>query len=112
MFFTLSVADADEMAAVTRPVTADGVIKDHLELWRCYAIRRADGGCLGVFLSGIGQVRGRQLGTSDLVELDLDRGLARTVNGSLYGLGERDSGDPAPALLAALARFVAGEAKK
>jgi len=81
----------DLYAAVT-----PGTYLDIIDDWRLISLRleRAVISETLTFLLGIRRSNGNVRITSDIVKLDLDRGLVVTKSGSLYKLGTKGEGEP------------------
>lgn len=93
----ITVASDDEIEAVEDDVDLIGSPKDVLDDWRPVVVRvppddDPDGEptmTVALYLLGTTRKRGKLVLTSQVTALDLDRGRATTVSGSLYLLGER-----------------------
>lgn len=110
--FEIAIATNAELAlraAEVRP----GPAKDVLDDWRAIVIRpeiaNDDVAILSMHLVGTARSRGRLVCTSQVMALDTSHGRVRTLNGSLYLLGDADDTPlPTSVLLGLVNHFLGG----
>lgn len=93
----LALSTDDEILDRYGPVTP-GPEKEVIDDWRFVSLHLATSDGLEavtlMFLLGFRRSNGNPRITSDVVKIDLDRGLVVTKNGSLYRLGSQGQGEP------------------
>lgn len=92
---SLSKSDElDELPMIAEVVVNQKSISAKLNNWRFVCLENIGNGTKAHILTGTHEAQNRVWGTSVIVAIDLEHGLALTRSGSIYQLGTKGEGEP------------------